>query len=222
MRTIRCWQLRSALTSYVDNEVSAGERIGIEDHLKRCETCRRRVGREQAVRQRLRRWSAEMRREGVPLSWPSDVDTLSHRRVAPLFRIVLSIAAIALAFVMWSRWPSGAGVAFAAHGLITDGRCAGGHAHNGPALRDVSGGHCVRRCVEMGAQYVFVSQGVVYSIRNQDFADLAHLAGQDVQLVGNVRQKVLTVSQMRPLAARGWNEAPGLKAFALNYMSSTR
>jgi hypothetical protein len=59
----------------------------------------------------------------------------------------------------------------------------------------------------MGARYVFVSDGVVYSIRNQDFAELTHLAGQDVQLEGRVRQHELTVSQMRPLTVRGSNDA---------------
>ena len=57
----------------------------------------------------------------------------------------------------------------------------------------------------MGAHYVFVSQGVVYPIHNQGFADLTHLAGQDVQLEGIVRQHVLTVSQVRPLTAHRSN-----------------
>jgi hypothetical protein len=55
----------------------------------------------------------------------------------------------------------------------------------------------------MGAEYVFVSKGVVYPIRNQDFVELMHLAGQDVQLEGEVRRNLLTVSQVRPLTARG-------------------
>ena len=56
--------------------------------------------------------------------------------------------------------------------------------------------------IEMGAQYVFVSEGVVYSIRNQDLVDLTTWAGQDVQLEGEVRHNVLTVSSVRPLTAR--------------------
>jgi hypothetical protein len=54
----------------------------------------------------------------------------------------------------------------------------------------------------MGAEYVFVSQGVVYSIQNQDYVDLMHLAGQEVQLDGEVQRNVLTISHVRPLAAR--------------------
>ena len=53
--------------------------------------------------------------------------------------------------------------------------------------------------VELGAQYVFISEGIVYSIGNQDFQDLVRLAGQDVQLEGEVRHKVLTVSRISPL-----------------------
>jgi hypothetical protein len=127
-----------------------------------------------------------------------------RRRFGPLLRLgVVSSAAIAIVLVMWNRWPVGAAVPFAAHGQITDSRCASGHAHTAPALRNMNGGDCVRRCVEMGAEYVFVSKGVVYPIRNQDFVELMHLAGQDVQLEGEVRRNLLTVSQVRPLTARG-------------------
>ncbi len=71
----------------------------------------------------------------------------------------------------------------------------------------MSGRDCVRRCVELGAHYVFISQGVVYVIRNQDFEDVVRLAGQDVQLEGEVRQKVLTVSRVNPLTVSRSNNA---------------
>jgi hypothetical protein len=107
-----------------------------------------------------------------------------------------------LVLVLWSRWPGDDGVVLAARGHITDSRCASGHTHTAPSLINMSGRDCVRRCVEMGAQYVFVSEGVIYSIRNQDLVDLTTWAGQDVQLEGEVRHNVLTVSQVRPLTAR--------------------
>lgn len=69
-------------------------------------------------------------------------------------------------------------------------------------LSNMSGRDCVRRCVEIGVQYVFVSEGVVYSIRNQDLVDLTTWAGQDVQLEGEVRHSVLMASHVRPLTAR--------------------
>ena len=208
MRTNRCRQLRSALTAYVDNEVSADERLIVEDHLRQCDACRRRVSREEAVRERLRRWSAEARVNGAPLSWPAGSETLNHRPVGTLLRIAaVSAATIAIVFVMWGRWWVDAGVPLAARGQIGDSRCAGGHAHASAEMRNLSDRDCVHRCVLMGAHYVFISQGVVYPIRNQDFVDLTQFAGQDVQLEGEVRQNLLTVSHVRPLAvSRSNNE----------------
>lgn len=200
MQTIRCRQLRSALTSYVDHEVSASERLIVEAHLRQCDACRRRVSREGAVRQRLRRWSAEAREDGAPLSRLEDSERLTHRNVGALLRIAaLSTATIAIVFVTWGRWWVETGVLLSARGQINDSRCAGGHTHTSADLRNMSGRDCVQRCVEMGAHYVFVSQGVVYSIRNQDHVDLTRLAGQDVQLEGEMRQNLLTVSYVRPL-----------------------
>jgi hypothetical protein len=86
-------------------------------------------------------------------------------------------AAILVALVVWNRWSAGARVPFTAHGQVTDTRCAAGHTHTGSALQNMNGADCVRRCVEMGAEYVFVSQGIVYPIQNQDFVALMHLAG---------------------------------------------
>jgi hypothetical protein len=191
------------LTAYVDDEASADERRRIEEHLVRCDTCRHRLSREQAVRQRLRRWSAEMRGIGTPLSWPGGSQASAPRQVGRLLRLgVLSTAAIALIVTMWNRWPVGAAAPLTARGQITDSRCASGHAHAAPSLRNMNAVDCVRRCVEMGAEYVFVSKGVVYPIRNQDFVELMQLAGQDVELEGKVRRNLLTVSQIRPLTAR--------------------
>jgi hypothetical protein len=205
---IRCWPLRSALTAYVDNEAAADMRQRVEDHLRRCPACRHRVSREQAVRQRLRRWSAEMRDGGAALSWSQAAKRPSHHRVGSVLRLgIVAAAAILLVLGMWNRWLVGARVPFAAHGQITDTRCAAGHTHTAPALRNMNGGDCVRRCVELGAEYVFVSQGIVYPIRNQDFVDLMHLAGQEVQLEGEVRRNLLTVAHVRPLAARGSDAA---------------
>jgi hypothetical protein len=193
------------LTPYVDGELTTGERRRVEDHLARCERCRNRVGRERAVAQRLRRWSAEMRAAGVGLPSEMVMATAPPRPVGSMPRTAMAVlVVVALVAVVWSSWPSRAGAAFAARGLITDSRCARGHT---PAPGTISRGDCVRRCVEMGAHYVFVSQGVIYAIRNQDFRDLSDLAGEEVQLEGKLQQQVLTVSQVRPAAGhRSSNE----------------
>jgi hypothetical protein len=189
------------LTSYVDNEASTGDRLIVEDHLRQCPACRDRVSREAAVRQRLRRWSAEAREDGRALSWPAGAEMQNHRSAGTLLKVgALSGATIAIVFVVWSGWWGDGGVALTARGQIGDSLCAGGHAHAAPEIRNMSGRDCVRRCVEMGAAYVFVSQGIVYTIRNQDLEDLTRLAGQDVEIEGEVRQNLLTVSSVRPAA----------------------
>lgn len=199
MRTIRCWRLRTLLTSYVDSEVPGAERRRVEEHLRYCAACRHRVGREQAVRQQLRRWSAELRNEGTLSSLSAAIQTPANPRTATLLGIgAASTALIVFVLVTWGGWLPGSSAAFAAAGHITDDRCADGHTHSGPALMSMNGGHCVRRCIEMGARYVFVSRGIVYSIRNQDFSSLTQWAGQTVEVEGTVRQNVLTVSQVRP------------------------
>jgi hypothetical protein len=55
---------------------------------------------------------------------------------------------------------------------------------------------CVGRCVEKGAHYVFVSNGIVYGIRNQSFGDLGRFAAQDIQLEGRLWRNQLTVSRI--------------------------
>ena len=205
MRTIQCRQLRSVLTSYVDDEVSGGERLIVEDHLSQCDACRRRVSRERAVRQRLQRWSAEAREGGAPLPQMAGFGRVTHRSMGGLLQIAaLSTATLAIVFVAWSRLWTDTGVPLSARGQINDSKCAGGP-HPSAELMKMSGGNCVQRCIQMGAHYVFVSQGVVYAIRNQDLVALARLAGQDVQLEGEVRQNLLTVSQVRPLTVRHSN-----------------
>jgi hypothetical protein len=199
MRTNRCRQLRFALTAYVDNEGSTDERRSVDDHLRQCAACRARVSREEAVREQLRRWSAEAHVNGAPPPWLAGSETRNHRLVGTLLRIAaVSAATVAVVSVMSSRWFD-AGVPLSARGQIGDSRCAGGHAHASAEMRTLSDHDCVNRCVLMGAHYVFISQGVVYAIRNQDFVDLTRFAGQDVQIEGEVQQNVLTVSHVRPL-----------------------
>lgn len=202
MRTIRCWQLRSAMVSYIDDTLASDERPRVEGHLSSCETCRRRVRLSRAVRQRLHRWSAEMRRDGIPLALRISPGPTSRGGGRTLFALgAVAAAAITLALVLWSRGPGRAEPLLGARGQITDDRCAHGHTHVDSMLRTVSKAECVHRCVRMGAHYVFVSDGVVYRISNQDFDEVVRLAGEEVQLEGEVRQGVLTVSRVRRLTA---------------------
>jgi predicted anti-sigma-YlaC factor YlaD len=189
------------LTAYVDDELSAGDRFVVEDHLAQCVACRRRVQREGAVRELLRIRSSETRASGAP-PWQQDGSPGPRRRsIALLLSVaVLSMVALVVALLDWSRWHDTTSRLIAV-GQIDDSRCAGGHVHDSAALRDMSEPDCVHRCVEMGARYVFVSEGLVYDIRNQDFAEVTRFAGQDVQLEGEVHENLLTVSRLRPISA---------------------
>lgn len=210
MRTDRCRQLRAVLTSYVDDEVTAAERHLVEDHLERCDACRMRVGRERAVRRRLQRWSADARARGAPLSW-SEAVARPHPTVSALLRVAALAAAAVVVGLMWTSGWRETSLSLAIRGQISDSVCAGGHTHASAELRNISGRDCVRRCVELGAKYVFISDGIVYPIRNQDFQDLLRLAGQDVELEGEVRQKMLTVSRVSPLTVSRSNNARRLR-----------
>jgi hypothetical protein len=211
MRSDRCRQLRSLLTSYVDDEVTAAERDFVEEHLERCDACRIRLGGERAVRQRLQRWSADARAQGAPLSWPEALARRPHPTASALLRVAALAAAAVVVGLMWNSGRRQTSMALATRGQITDSVCAAGHTHASAELRNMSGRDCVRRCVELGAKYVFISDGIVYPIRNQDFQDLIHLAGQDVDLEGEVRQKMLTVSRVSPLTVSRSNNARRLR-----------
>jgi hypothetical protein len=199
VRTISCWRLRSALTAYVDDEISPQERRRVDMHLGRCESCRQRVVRHAAVRQRVRRWSTESRFAGVPLTYPAGADRPAPARGAALWIPgAAGLMAALLVLAIWSRGGGDAAEAFVARGRITDSRCATAHAHSAATFRTMNETDCVRRCVELGAQYVFLSDGVIYLIRNQGLDDLAHLAGRDVHLEGVVENEVVTVSRVQP------------------------
>jgi hypothetical protein len=204
MRIIQCRQLRPQLTAYVDNEMSGLERRRVEDHLARCESCRRRMRREAAVRQRFQRWSAESREAGTPLSWPAASAVSNPHRLGTLLRLtVVSAVTITLVLLSWNhRWGFDVGVPLAAQGRIGGSLCAWGHQHKSGEMKDLNGRECVRLCVMTGAEYVFISGGTVYSIRNQDFGALTRFAGQDVQVEGDVREHMLTVKRVRPLGVK--------------------
>lgn len=205
MRTDGCRRLRGLLTSYVDDEVDAGQRRLIDDHLERCEGCRRRLDRERMVRHRLQRWSAEARTEGAPVSSGPVWWSRPSRITGPLIGFTAVVALLVVVGLIWSLARPDAGELLAARGEVTDSVCAGGHAHESPEMKKMSGRDCVLRCIGLGARYVFVSQDVVYQIRNQDLEDLDRLAGQEVVLEGRVRDKVLTVSRISPLSANHAN-----------------
>ena len=89
--------------------------------------------------------------------------------------------------------------AFAANGTwtgkISDSMCGLSH----QAMIKKGGGtmtnaQCTEACLKGGAKYVFTSAGKVYTITNQDDADLALNAGKTVRLAGDMQGTAITVS----------------------------
>jgi hypothetical protein len=99
----------------------------------------------------------------------------------------LAITACAAAFGADQTWT----------GVISDSMCGASHAkmtstHAGMTDRD-----CALACAKAGAQYVFVSEGKVYKIANQDSPLLqAHAGHADVTLTGELKGDSITVSKV--------------------------
>lgn len=93
-------------------------------------------------------------------------------------------------------------VAFAADqtwtGQISDSMCGASHAkmiasHPGAKMTDAE---CAAACIKAGAKYVFVMNGKVYDISNQNFADLTNDAGRTVRLTGEMNGQTITISKL--------------------------
>ena len=81
-------------------------------------------------------------------------------------------------------------------GQISDSSCGTSHkkmtsAHPGMTDRD-----CVQACIKAGGKYVFVSDGKVFKIANQDLALLPMHAGHTVRLTGDMNGDTITVSDI--------------------------
>jgi hypothetical protein len=81
-------------------------------------------------------------------------------------------------------------------GQISDSMCGASHQkmtsmHAGMTDRD-----CALACVKGGGKYVFVSDGKVYTISNQELPLLQVHAGHTVQLTGDMKGDTITVSNI--------------------------
>ena len=82
-------------------------------------------------------------------------------------------------------------------GKISDSMCGASHAKmmaehkNAKTDRD-----CTLACVKGGGKYVFISDGRVYNIENQDLALLPDHAGHTVQLTGAMKDDTITISKI--------------------------
>jgi hypothetical protein len=81
-------------------------------------------------------------------------------------------------------------------GKISDSKCKEKHMaaeHEGKKMTDAD---CTAICVKGGAKYVFVSEGKVYQLANQNSKTIASHAGQEVELIGELKGDTITASSM--------------------------
>lgn len=88
------------------------------------------------------------------------------------------------------------------NGTISDSMCKMHHGSAAEHGTPESDADCTKSCVEKGAKYVFVSNGKVYNIENQDFAALKDHAGHKVALTGEMKGDSITVSKIEMPAAK--------------------
>ena len=193
MSSVACWRLRRVLTRYVDGELAHSEAVVVRRHLERCDSCRHRARVEHAVREDLRERTARagssawLSRPAFPAHPPP---TQWHRRTVAL------ATGLAIVLALWSgrRFPV---IPLEAVGTISDSNCNG--VHHPEEAPDVDPPNCVLGCIKKGAHYVFVAGATVYTIRNQDFADLVPSAGRTVHISGTRHGEQLTLLHVMPV-----------------------
>jgi len=90
------------------------------------------------------------------------------------------------------------GATMTMNGMISDSACGASHAkmmaeHKDAKMTDKD---CTLACVKNGGKFVFVSNGKVYNIANQDFAAVKEYAGQTVSLTGDVTGETIAVAKV--------------------------
>lgn len=85
-------------------------------------------------------------------------------------------------------------------GKISDNMCGADHSkmasEHASGSAKVSDRDCTAACVKNGGKYVFVREGKVYNIANQDYAGLQQHAGHTVKLTGDMQGDSITVSNI--------------------------
>ncbi len=80
-------------------------------------------------------------------------------------------------------------------GVISDSMCGASHAKmtQGKQMTDRD---CTLACVRGGGKYIFVANGKIYVVSNQNLAALQQYAGRRVSLTGEVKGDTITVSKI--------------------------
>ena len=85
-------------------------------------------------------------------------------------------------------------------GMISDTACGASHAKMMEMHKDaqmkMTERDCTLACVKGGGKFVFVADGKVYTLANQNLAALTEHAGETVSLTGDVNGSTVTVSKV--------------------------
>ena len=81
-------------------------------------------------------------------------------------------------------------------GTISDSSCGVSHDAMTEHGKKGSDKQCTQMCVMKGAKYVFVNDGKVLMIKNQNFADLKKFAGDRVTVSGDLTGDTVTVTKI--------------------------
>jgi hypothetical protein len=83
-------------------------------------------------------------------------------------------------------------------GMISDSMCGASHAKMMAMHKDakMTDRDCTLACVKGGGKFVFVSNGKVYNVANQQLAALTQHAGENVSVTGDVQGDTITVAKV--------------------------
>ncbi len=110
-----------------------------------------------------------------------------HPHLARVLAIAL-LAATAHGFAAEQSWT----------GTISDDMCKTKHESGGEGGPAMSEHDCTLACVKGGSKFVFVSDGKICKIANQDLADLRKHAGEKVTITGDMKGDSITVASVTP------------------------
>jgi peroxiredoxin len=93
-------------------------------------------------------------------------------------------------------------------GEISDSNCAISHQKVTQVHPSLNNRSCTLACIGDGAKFVFVSDGKVFKIANQNLPALTANAGYTVQLTGDLKDDTITVSKIAFLENTARKPAP--------------
>ena len=82
------------------------------------------------------------------------------------------------------------------NGQISDSACGAKHEEAAEGQGKMPDRECTQACVRGGSKYVLVVDGKVFQVANQDNPDLAAHAGHKVQVTGELKGSVITISKI--------------------------